>query len=289
MNAFRNQPFDYSLVEKTIVLKEKAVIKKDQPVIAAPLPVEITGRITDTDDLPLQGVSINIKGTKQGTTTDADGKFSLNAPANSVLIISSVGFTAQEVAVSSQTTISIKLVRETLSLNTVVVTALGIKKDQKALTYAVTQVGGDDVNKAKEINLGNALTGRVAGVNATSTATGPAGSSRVVIRGNGSLNGDNQPLYVVNGIPINNSNQGAAGTFGGIDRGDGLISINPDDIESMSVLKGGTAAALYGSRAANGVILITTKSGRAQKGLAVLKALSVFSTEASPFLAHHFV
>ncbi|MEO5592472.1 MAG: SusC/RagA family TonB-linked outer membrane protein [Chitinophagaceae bacterium] len=266
--CFRNQPFDYSLVEKTIVLKEKPVVKKDIPVFAAPLLVEITGRITDTDDQPLQGVSINVKGTKQGTVTGADGNFSLNAPSNSTLIISFIGFTAQEITAGSQA-INIKLVRETLSLNTVVVTALGIKKDQKSLTYAVTQVGGDDVNKAKEINLGNALTGRVAGVNATSTATGPAGSSRVIIRGNGSLNGDNQPLYVVNGIPINNSNQGAAGTFGGIDRGDGLISINPDDIESMSVLKGGTAAALYGSRAANGVILITTKSGRAQKGLGV--------------------
>ncbi len=267
--CFRNQPFDYSLVDKTIVLKEKPVTKKDPSAPAAPVLADVSGRITDTDDAPLQGVSINIKGTKQGTTTDADGKFTLNAPANSTLVISSVGFTAQEVTVGSQASFNIKLVRETLSLNTVVVTALGIKKDQKALTYAVTQVGGDDVNKAKEINLGNALTGRVAGVNATSTATGPAGSSRVVIRGNGSLNGDNQPLYVVNGIPINNSNQGAAGTFGGIDRGDGLISINPDDIESMSVLKGGTAAALYGSRAANGVILITTKSGRAQKGLGV--------------------
>jgi outer membrane receptor protein involved in Fe transport len=100
-------------------------------------------------------------------------------------------------------------------------------------------VGGEDLNKAKEINLGNALSGRVAGVNATSIATGPSGSSRVVIRGNGSLNGENQPLYVVNGIPINNSNQGSAGTFGGIDRGDGLLSINPDDIENISVLKGG--------------------------------------------------
>jgi len=267
--CFRNQPFDYSLVDRTIVLKEKPAVRKDIPVIAAPLPVDVSGRITDTDDAPLQGVSINVKGTKIGTTTDAEGRFNLNAPANSTLVISSVGFTAQEVPVGNQSAINIKLARETLSLNTVVVTALGIKKEQKALTYAVTQVGGDDVNKAKEINLGNALTGRVAGVNATSTATGPAGSSRVVIRGNGSLNGDNQPLYVVNGIPINNSNQGAAGTFGGIDRGDGLISINPDDIESMSVLKGGTAAALYGSRAANGVILITTKSGRAQKGLGV--------------------
>lgn len=164
---------------------------------------------------------------------------------------------------------TIKLVEESEALNNVVVTALGIRRERKSLTYAVTEVGGEDLTKAREVNLGNALSGRVAGVNATSTATGPAGSSRVVIRGNGSLNGDNQPLYVVNGVPITNANQGSASTFGGIDRGDGLLSINPDDIESISVLKGGTAAALYGSRAANGVILITTKSGRAQLGLGV--------------------
>jgi TonB-dependent SusC/RagA subfamily outer membrane receptor len=193
----------------------------------------------------------------------------LDVPAGGILVFSYVGFTSQEVAVNGQTSISIKLADENQSLSAVVVTALGIKKERKALTYSVTQIAGEELTKAREINLGNALTGRIAGVNASGTATGPGGSTRVVIRGNGSLNGDNQPLYVVNGIPINNSNQGNPGTFGGIDRGDGLISINPDDIETMSVLKGGTAAALYGSRAANGVILITTKSGRNQKGLGV--------------------
>src|SRR5690606_35503360 len=123
--------------------------------------------------------------------------------------------------------------------------------------------------QARENNLGTALSGRLAGVNASSSATGPAGSSGVIIRGNGSLSGDNQPLYVVTGIPISNASQGTPGTFGGRDMGDGLISINPDDIQSISVLKGGTAAALYGSRAAHGVILITTKSGRAQQGIGV--------------------
>src|SRR5690606_25999936 len=135
--------------------------------------------------------------------------------------------------------------------------------------YSVDEGGGENFPQGRENNLGNALTGRIAGVNATSSATGPAGSSRVLIRGNGSLSGDNQPLYVVNGIPINNANQGTPGTYGGRDVGDGLLSINPDDIESMSVLKGGTAAALYGSRAANGVILITTKSGKGQQGIGV--------------------
>lgn len=272
--CFKNQPFDYSLVENTIVLKEKLPLaskKIDQNPLPAPSsPAEITGRVTDESDMAIQGVSINIEGTANGTTTDNNGRFSIDVPAQGVLIFSYVGYVTQQISVNGQSVINIKLLKqESQALNAIVVTALGIRKDRKALTYSVTQVGGEELTKAREINLGNAFTGRVAGVNATSLATGPAGSSRVVIRGNGSLNGDNQPLYVVNGIPINNSNQGSAGTFGGIDRGDGLVSINPDDIETISVLKGGTAAALYGSRAANGVILITTKSGRAQSGLGV--------------------
>lgn len=229
----------------------------------------IEGAVTNSLGNPLSGVSVTLKNTGIGTTTGADGRFSLNVPGKGTLVFSSVGFTTQEVAVNGQSVLNIKLAEESQALNAVVVTALGIRREKKSLTYAVTEVNGEELTKAREVNLGNALTGRVAGVNATSTATGPAGSSRVIIRGNGSLNGENQPLYVVNGIPINNANQGTAGTFGGIDRGDGLLSINPDDIESMSILKGGTAAALYGSRAANGVILITTKSGRVQKGIGV--------------------
>lgn len=229
----------------------------------------IQGTVTNSQGSAMQGVSVTLKNTNAGTSTDAQGKFSLTVPAKGVLVFSSIGFTTQEVAFNGPTVLNVKLVEESQALDAVVVTALGIKREKKSLTFAVTEVGGEDLTKAREVNLGNALSGRVAGVNATSTATGPSGSSRVVIRGNGSLNGDNQPLYVVNGVPINNSNQGSAGTFGGIDRGDGLLSINPDDIETMSILKGGTAAALYGSRAANGVILITTKSGHAQKGLGV--------------------
>jgi TonB-linked SusC/RagA family outer membrane protein len=253
---------DYQVMKDGLV-----VVKPAKTTIANFAPIR--GTVTDAAGKPVSGVSVTLKGTSTGTTTGADGKFTLDVPASGTLVISSVGYTMQEIPLNGQTEISVSMVEESQSLNTVVVTALGIRRDKKALSYSVTQVNGDDLNKAREINLGNALTGRVAGVNATSTATGPAGSSRVVIRGNGSLNGDNQPLYVVNGIPINNANQGNPGTFGGIDRGDGLISINPDDIESMSVLKGGTAAALYGSRAANGVIFITTKSGRGQKGLGV--------------------
>ena len=249
-------------------LKDGLVVIKPSTTKTIPFEV-VKGTVTDNQGQPIPGVSITVKGSSAGTVTNEEGKFSLDVPAGGILVFSYVGFTSQEVAVNGQTSISIKLADENQSLSAVVVTALGIKKERKALTYSVTQIAGEELTKAREINLGNALTGRIAGVNASGTATGPGGSTRVVIRGNGSLNGDNQPLYVVNGIPINNSNQGNPGTFGGIDRGDGLISINPDDIETMSVLKGGTAAALYGSRAANGVILITTKSGRNQKGLGV--------------------
>ena len=261
------------LLLKNTYLKYK-VLQNGLVVIVAPKNEEIkdavlAGTITNAQGSPLQGVSVTLKGTNIGTTTDAEGKFTITVPPKGVLVISSIGFTSQEVPLNGQATLTIQLQEDRQAFDAVVVTALGIRREKKSLTYAVTEVGGEDLTKAREVNLGNALTGRVAGVNATSTATGPSGSSRVIIRGNGSLNGENQPLYVVNGIPINNSNQGSAGTFGGIDRGDGLLSINPDDIETMSILKGGTAAALYGSRAANGVILITTKSGRAQKGIGV--------------------
>jgi|WetSurMetagenome_2_1015567.scaffolds.fasta_scaffold17175_2 TonB-linked SusC/RagA family outer membrane protein len=230
----------------------------------------ITGKVTDSKGDALTGVNVILKGTTIGAITDIDGKYIINVPGgNGVLIFSFIGYTSKELTLDGSSTYDIALSEESLTLNEVVVTALGIKREKKALTYSVSEIGGEAFSKAIEINLGNALSGRVAGVTASGTTGGPAASSRVIIRGNGSLNGDNQPLYVVNGMPITNSNPGSAGTYGGIDRGDGLSSINPDDIASISVLKGGTAAALYGSRAANGVILITTKSGRAQKGIGI--------------------
>ncbi|QMU28251.1 SusC/RagA family TonB-linked outer membrane protein [Adhaeribacter radiodurans] len=230
----------------------------------------ITGKITSSNGEPLPGVTVLVKGTTTGTASGADGSYTITAPAdNGTLVFSFIGYTTKEVAFSGSASINVTLLDDTKTLDEVVVTALGIKREKKALTYAVSEVGGEKLTQAREINVGNALAGRVAGVTSSGTSGGPGSSSRIVIRGNGSLNGENQPLYVVNGMPITNNNQGSAGTFGGVDRGDGLASINPDDIESISVLKGGTAAALYGARAANGVILITTKSGKAQKGIGV--------------------
>ena len=237
--------------------------------------MEISGTVTaQEDNQPLPGVNVLLKGTASGTTTDSDGKYVLSIPdGGGVLVFSFIGYASQEITVSTQTVVDVVLSQEAQSLNEVVVTAFGIAKEKKGLVYSVTEVKGSEFTQARENNVANALTGKIAGVNATGMATGPGGSSRIVIRGNGSLGGSNQPLYVINGMPMDNSVPGGStestGNGNNVDRGDGIGGINPDDIESISVLKGGPAAALYGARASNGVILITTKKGKAQKGIGV--------------------
>ena len=229
----------------------------------------VSGLVTSSDDgQPLIGVTITVKGTTSGTVTDLDGRYSIDAPADGILVFSYTGFTAQEITVGSQSTIDV-ILDPGVALGEVVVTALGVERDKKALSYSVTEVAGEGFQEAREINVANALAGKIAGVNVSNIASGPQGSSRVVIRGNVSLTGNNQPLYVVDGVPIDNSGFGQAGLWGGSDEGDGTSSINPDDIENITVLKGANAAALYGSRASNGVILITTKSGKAGKGIGI--------------------
>ncbi|MEQ9438830.1 MAG: SusC/RagA family TonB-linked outer membrane protein [Cyclobacteriaceae bacterium] len=235
----------------------------------------ISGTVTDLESgASLPGVNILVKGTNTGTVTDMNGKYSLTVADDvDVLVFSSIGYLTEEVNISGKSIVDVVLSPDIQSLSEVVVTALGIERKREALAYSVSEVQGEEFTQARETNVANALTGRIAGVNATGLATGPGGSSRVIIRGNGSLVGDNQPLYVVNGMPIDNTIPGGGSTTDGqginVDRGDGIAGINPDDIESISVLKGGAAAALYGSRASNGVILITTKRGKGQKGIGV--------------------
>lgn len=231
----------------------------------------VSGQVTDqSDGMPLPGVSVLIKGTSTGTATDVDGNYSLNVPGEeTVLVFSFLGFQTEEETVGNRSTINVNLAEDAAELSEVIVTALGIERDVRALQYSITEVGGEEFTQARENNIANQLAGRVAGVNVSNVASGPAGSSRVIIRGNTSLQGGNQPLYVIDGIPMDNTNFGQAGVWGGADQGDGMTSVNPDDIESMSVLKGASAAALYGSRAANGVILITTKRGTARRGIGV--------------------
>ncbi|WP_454803563.1 SusC/RagA family TonB-linked outer membrane protein [Mucilaginibacter phyllosphaerae] len=221
----------------------------------------ITGKVVDETGAGLPGVSIKIKGTTNGAVTDPNGSFSINAPDNAVLVFSFIGYQTQEVAVAGKTSISVKLVPSAKGLNEVVVTALGISKEAKKLGYSVTTVNGDALNKAKETNVALSLQGRVAGLSVGASNGGPGSSARVLLRGLTSFTAGS-PLYVINGVPMDNTQRGASGEWGGADYGDGISNINPDDIESMTVLKGQTASALYGSRATNGVILITTKTGK---------------------------
>lgn len=235
--------------------------------------VSIKGRVVDADGLALIGVNVVDKQSGTGTVTDIEGAFALEAEAQTTLKFSFIGYKTQEVAVKGQNRIDVVLEEDARQVDEVVVTALGLKRENRALGYSVQQQGGNDLTEARDANIVNSLSGKVAGVNITQSANGPGGSSRIVIRGESSLSGTNQPLFVVDGIPIRNntdnrSNSGISSNMS-VDFGNGAAEINPEDIESITVLKGAAAAALYGSRAGAGVILITTKSGGKKKGVGV--------------------
>lgn len=217
---------------------------------------KVTGSVTDGKE-PIIGASVRVKGGSQGTITDMDGNFKLDVAIGTELVISYVGY--REVTVKASHNMKIVMEEESTALNEVVVTALGIKRERKALGYGVSEVKGEELTKAKETNVINSLSGKVAGLVVQNTAGGASGSTRVLLRGNTEMTGNNQPLYVIDGVPLDNTNFGSAGEAGGYDLGDGISAINPDDIENMTVLKGPAASALYGSRASHGVILITTK------------------------------
>ncbi|WP_439183236.1 SusC/RagA family TonB-linked outer membrane protein [Carboxylicivirga taeanensis] len=232
--------------------------------------ISIQGEVIDVSGETLPGVNVSVKGTSNGTITDITGKFSLSVLKNEVLVVSFVGYKAQEIPIGEQVNFRIVLEEDVLDLDEVVVTALGIKREKKALGYSVTEVNAEDIARNGEMNAMASLAGKVAGVDITQTSAGPSGSKRVVIRGISELEGSNQPLYVIDGVPVDNSTRGQATEWGGFDLGDGTSDLNSEDIESISVLKGASASALYGSRALNGVILITTKSGtKGRKGLGV--------------------
>lgn len=244
----------------------------------------ITGIVTDAENKGIVAASIEVQGKPFSAVTDAEGRFRMNVPEGKVTLnVSSIGFESKSVVLQeNETRVAVTLTETTQELKDVVVTSFGVKKQKKSLGYAVGELKGEDLTKNKEINLGNALQGKIAGVNVSAPVTGPSGSSRVVIRGATSASGLNQPLYVVDGIPIDNTQQGNAGMWGGADKGDGMSSFNPDDIASMSVLKGSAASALYGYRGSNGVILITTKKGKNRTGIGVdFSTNSTFNTPAS--------
>jgi len=220
----------------------------------------VSGTVYDSSGDPAIGATIIESGTSNGTITDIDGKFSLDLlTAGNSVEISSVGFETQTVTLTGPD--NVVNLSNGVALDEVVVTALGISREKKGLTYSVDEVDGDQLSAVKDVNVINALQGKTPGLVINKSSSGVGGSTRVVLRGNKSTT-NNDPLYVIDGIPMTNNRTGQQGGVfgGGVDSGDGISNINPDDIESMSVLKGASAAALYGSQAANGVILITTSS-----------------------------
>ena len=234
----------------------------------------VTGKVSDADGKGIADISVIVKGSTSGTATGASGKYTITAASNAVLVFSAVGFKNQEIAVAGRSVINVTLQVNEQVLGEVVVTALGISKQARGLGYAASNVKAEDLTVNRTSNPLNALQGKVAGVNISSLGTGPGGSSKIRIRGQSSISGQNNPLIVINGVPVDNTNfnDNAVSVKGGgvfADGGDGLSSINPDDIENMSILKGAPAAALYGSRAKDGVIMITTKTKGKGKGIGV--------------------
>ena len=223
----------------------------------------VSGTVSDENSLPLIGATVVISGTSSGTTTDFDGNYKINANTGDVLIFSYVGYKNKEATVGASNTISLALEPDN-TLEEVIVTALGIKKEEKSIGYSIQKIDGQGFTEARESNLVNAVSGKGSGIQVTNSSGSIGASSRIVLRGNSSITGNNEPLFVVDGVPIDNTSFGNAGSGGGSDLPNGVADINPDDIESVSVLKG--PSALYGMRGANGVIIITTKSGSNKDG-----------------------
>jgi TonB-linked SusC/RagA family outer membrane protein len=268
---FHGTEITYKIVNKQIILQvEKKRIKvpvrdvqqiSDEQSSVQQSSFLLKGSVKDSKGESLIGVSIKGK-SSVGAVSDIDGNFSVKVQKGEELIFSYVGYTTKTFLITNNRRINIVLSENAKQLSEVVVTALGIKRQKRSIGYSTTEVNGNDLTESRDLNLGNALSGKISGVSVAENATGLGGSSRVIIRGNASLTGNNQPLYVIDGVPFDNTNQGSSSTWGGMDMGDGLSSINPDDIESIQVLKGAAASALYGYRGGNGAILITTKSGK---------------------------
>lgn len=269
----------YAIRDNQIILSEK------RPQKQAGQDNMISGRVTDLNGVPLVGVSILVKGSTRGTTTDVSGRFVLRIEPGDVLAASYLGYESVEVAADSRTSVEIRMQESSKALDAVVVTALGIKRSEKALSYNVQGVKGEDMNIVKDVNFMNSLAGKVAGVSINASAGGVGGATRVVMRGAKSISGDNNALYVIDGVPILNVTGGSVDSEYGLAGGEGISDINPEDIESVNVLTGPSAAALYGSAAANGVVLINTKKGTAGKPKITVSNNTTFS---NPFMMPEF-
>lgn len=273
-----SESLDYKVSGRQIVLFQKESSDKESVKETAAPKKPITGKVVDASGEPIIGVSVVEKGTTNGSMTDIDGNFKLTVSENAQLQISYIGYQGQTISVQNKTDFNITLTEDPLLLDEVVVTALGIERSKKSLGYALQEVKGSDLIETRDANIANSLAGKIAGLDIRQSPSGAGGSSRIVLRGNSSLTGNNQPLIVVDGVPIDGSTGSDNDDQWGeqlVDRGSGMADISPDDIESMSVLKGPAAAALYGSRAGNGVIMITTKTGKGTKGLGVSYSMNL--------------
>ncbi|NJN27832.1 MAG: SusC/RagA family TonB-linked outer membrane protein [Cyclobacteriaceae bacterium] len=266
MNISRQAELSFRRINNKIVVKTLET-KSEQAIIESYAVLQqntIQGKVLDArTGEPLVGATVQVKGTTLGAITDVEGNYSLEVPDDAeYLLFSFIGFQIKEQKINDQSIINAELFTDSYALTEVVVTALNFETNTKNLGYSISKVEGDQINTVQTPSIVNNLSGKVAGVDVGNISNGVAGSKRVIIRGASSLTGDNQPLWVVDGVPINSTNLGTSSAYGGIDYGDGLTGINAEDVENISVLKGNAAAALYGSRASNGVILVTTKSGR---------------------------
>jgi TonB-linked SusC/RagA family outer membrane protein len=251
----------------------------------------VTGTVVDDTGFPLPGVTVVIVGTTTGTITDVNGGYSLEVPDNDVVLqFSFIGMETQKIPVGDKAKINVTLAPASIAVNEVVVTGLGIKREEKSLGYSVGKVKGEDMNNVAQDNVLNSLSGKVSGVSVNSTGASPGSSVSMVIRGASSLAGDNQPLFVIDGVPVNNSLSSNISEMGGqnvVDYGNAISDLNAADIESISILKGPSAAALYGSRAGNGVVLITTKKGKRDKAVSITFTTNVMFDEPYRFIDQH--
>ncbi len=262
--AFKEIPYSYKEMGNQLILIETA--KENHKIFNQQK--NISGTVSDSFGLTLPGVSIVIKGTTTGTVSDFDGNFKLaNVPGNATLVFSFVGMKSQEINIAGQTTFSIVMEEDAIGVGEVVVTALGIKRETKTIGYSIQSISAQVLEDAPDINIVNSLAGKIAGVQINQSSGGADGSSSIIIRGQNSLLGNNQPLFVIDGIIVDNNQFNASDN--GFDYGNGISDLNAEDFESISVLKGPNAAALYGARAANGVIIITSKKGGKSKGLGI--------------------
>lgn len=265
--TLRNTDLKYKIFGRQIVIiplqEKKEANDIFSKIILGDEKRTIHGLVTDEEGNSLPGVSIVVKGMFYGIVSDIDGRYSLEIPGDTeTIVFHYVGMQTQEVQILARDEINVVLKAETFDVDEVIVSALGIKRSEKSLTYATQTISGEELTRGREYNYVTSLTGKISGIEITRSAAGAGGSTKVILRGNKSLSTTSEPLFVIDGIPMANNKGPQLGMFGGKDGGDGLSQLNPDDIESISILKGANAAALYGSQGANGVVLVTTHSGK---------------------------